>query len=102
MSLNQVKTFLWKVKKSEHQENCPPQIIFPQKIAPYENTPYEYSPLWKLPSVKITPRKLPPGKITPNEIPSPLINHVNERKNKITKFFSLKKAVQYNILTYWA
>ena len=97
MSSNQVKTFLWKVKKSEHQENCPPpppQIIFPQKIAPYE-----YSPLWKLPSVKITPRKLPPGKITPNEIPSPLINHINERKNKITKIFSLKKAVQYNILT---
>ena len=44
------------------------------------------------------PRKLPPGKITPNEIPSLLINHTNERKNKITKFFALKKAVQYNIL----
>ena len=42
--------------------------------------------------------KFPPGKITPNEIPSPLINHTNERKNKITKIFALKKAVQYNIL----
>ena len=46
----------------------------------------------------LAPRKLPPGKITPNEILSPLINHTNERKNKVTKFFALKKAVQYNIL----
>ena len=46
----------------------------------------------------LPPRKSPPGKITPNEIPFPLINHTNERKNKITKFFALKKAVQYNIL----
>ena len=66
--------------------------------------PYEYSHLWELPPVKITPQNFspekipPPGKITPNEIPSPLINHTNERKNKITKFFALKKAVQYNIL----
>ena len=43
------------------------------------------------------PRKLPPGKITPNEIPSLLINRTNERKNKITKFFAMKKAVQYSI-----
>ena len=53
--------------------------------------------------VKITPRnlrprKLPPGKITPNEVPLSLINHTNGRKNKITNFFVLKKAVQYNIL----
>ena len=48
----------------------------------------------KFPPMKI----LPPEKITPNEIPSPFINHTNERKNKITKFFALKKAVQYNIL----
>ena len=59
-----------------------------RKIAPYES-----SSLWKLP-----PWNLPSGKITPNEIPSPLINHTNERKSKITKFFPLKKAVQYNIL----
>ena len=53
--------------------------------------------------VKITPRNLPPrklpsGKITPNEVPLSLINHTNGRKNKITNFFVLKKAVQYNIL----
>ena len=65
--------------------------------------PYEYSHLWELPPVKITPQNFspekipPPGKITPNEIPSPLINHTNERKNKIIEFFVLKKAVQYNI-----
>ena len=41
---------------------------------------------------------LPLGNVTPNEIPYPLINHTNERKNKITKLFALKKAVQYNIL----
>ena len=39
-----------------------------------------------------------PGKITPNRIPYPLINHTNERKNKITKCFALKKVVQHNIL----
>ena len=54
--------------------------------------PYESCSLWKLP-----PRNLPPVKITSNEIPSPLINHTNERKNKIIEFFVLKKAVQYNI-----
>ena len=54
-----------------------PQKFVPEKIAPWEN---------------YTPRK-----ITPNEIPSPLINHTNESKNKITKFFASKKAVQYNI-----
>ena len=54
-----------------------PQKFVPEKIAPWEN--------------------YPPGKITPNEIPSPLINHTNERKNKIIEFFVLKKAVQYNI-----
>ena len=92
-----------------YQENCP-----------LENRPPENCPLWKYPSMNIPPyessplRKLPPrnfprencplgkfsppGKITPNRIPSPLINHTNERKNKITKFYALKKAVQYNIL----
>ena len=53
-------------------------------------------PMKALPG-NLAPRKLPPGKITPNEILSPLINHANERKNKVTKFFALKKAVQYNI-----
>ena len=52
----------------------------------------------KLSLRKLPPRKFPPGKITPNETPSSLINHTNERKNKITNFFGLKKAVQYNIL----
>ena len=78
-------------------ENWPLQNCTPLKIPPYE-----YSPLWKLPHVKIIPHNIspekiapwenspPPGKITPNEISSPLINHANERKNKITNFF-LKK-----------
>ena len=72
-------------------------------------------PLWKLPPLKITapPRhtkNLPPRKLTPmkslrlrklppsHEIPSPLINHTNERKNKITKFLAFRKVVQRNIL----
>ena len=62
--------------------------IAPQKISPYVNTPLWTSPLWKLtlwklPSRNLPPRKLSPGKITPNEIPSPLINHTNESKNKM-------------------
>ena len=64
--------------------------------------PRKYPPM-KAPPVKITPQNFSPEKIAPwenypNRIPSPLINHTNERKNKITKFFALKKAVQYNIL----
>ena len=51
---------------------------------------------------KIAPDKIAPlGKIPPMKSPPPpppLINHTNERKNKIIKFFVLKKAVQYNIL----
>ena len=43
-----------------------------------EFSPQENCPLWKSPH----------GEITPNEIPSPFINHTNERKNKITKFFA--------------
>ena len=87
----------------------------PQKIAPNEKT----SPLvWivhpmKAPTAKFTPpsissRNLPPGKLapmkilpwknSPHKIPSPLINYTNERKDKITKCFALKKAVQHNIL----
>ena len=74
------------------------------KIPPINIRPYESSPLWKLTPRIFPPRKLPPveilppGKITPNEISSPLINHTKERKNKITSFFALNKAVQYNIL----
>ena len=58
------------------------------RASPCENYPPEFFP-----------RENPPTwKNYPNEIPSPLINYRNERKNKITKFFALKKAVQYNIL----
>ena len=68
------------------------------KLPPMNIPTYESFPLWKLPPRIFPPRKSPPpGKITPNEIPSPLINHTNERKNKIIEFFVLKKAVQYNI-----
>ena len=56
-----------------------PQKFSPEKIAPCENPP-------------------PSGKITLNETPSPLINHTNERKNKTTNFFPLKKGKEYNIL----
>ena len=70
----------------------------PRKVPPMKISPYESPPLWKLPPRNLPPRKLPPGKITPNEIPSPVINHTNERKNKIIELFVLKKAVQYNIL----
>ena len=68
-------------------KNCPLWKYPPMKAPPCENYPPEFfpwenCPLWKLP---------PPGKIIPNEIPSPPINHTNERKNKITKFFALKK-----------
>ena len=90
--------------QSWYQENCPPEHYPPENLPLWRN-PYEYSHLWKLPPVKITPpQKIAPcenssaRKITPNEIPSPLINHTNERKNKIINFFALKKAVQYNIL----
>ena len=100
--------YKWQLNDGNGIRKIVPQKITPQKtalqkIASYENTLYEYSPLWKLPPVKIipqkfSPEKMPPGKITPNEIPSLLINHTNEKKNKIIKFFVLKKAVQYNIL----
>ena len=48
--------------------------------------------------MKIPPHPPWENYIIPNEILSPFIKHTNERKNKITKFFALKKAVQYNIL----
>ena len=81
----------------------PPLENYPPENCPLSKYPLWISPLRKLSPVKITPqkvapRKLPTGKITPNEIPSPLINHKNERKNKVTKLFTLKKTVQDNIL----
>ena len=68
-----------------------PRKLPPMKIPPMNISPYESSPLWKLPPRISPPRNLAPVKISPNEIPSPLINHTNERKNKFTKFFTLKK-----------
>ena len=53
-----------------------------RKIAPYESSYLRKLPPWNLPS----------GKITPNKILSPLINHTNERKSKIIKFFSLEES----------
>ena len=52
----------------------------------------------KVPHMKIIPPESPPWEKKPNEIRSPLTNHTNNRKNKITKFFALKKDVQCNIL----
>ena len=81
-----------------------PRKITPQKIVPQKIAPYESSPPVKIAPQNFPPEKIvtwensPPGKITLNEIPSPLINHTNERKNKITKFFALKNAMQHNIL----
>ena len=51
----------------------------------------------KAPPMKITPQnyfheKIPPGKITPNEIPSPLINHTNEKKQQNYKIFCLEES----------
>ena len=66
------------------------------KIPSMNIPPYESSSLWKLPPRNMLPRKLPPMKIPvlenyPHEIPSPLISHINERKNKITKIFCLEE-----------
>ena len=96
-------------------EKLPPRKLPPQKITAFENTPLWIFPLWKLPMWKLPSRIFPrencplwksppptppspPEKVTRNQIPSPLINHINERKNKISKCFALKKAVQYNVL----
>ena len=85
------------VQKIAHEK------IESRKIAPYENTPLWIFPPMKAPPCEITPQKFALEKIAPyenlpHEIFSPLINHTNERKNKITKVFALKKAVQLNIL----
>ena len=77
----------------------PPMNIPPMKAPPFENYPPSRHTK-NLPPRKLTPmkslrlRKLPPS----HEIPSPLINHTNERKNKITKFLAFRKVVQRNIL----
>ena len=78
--------------------NCPLWKYLAMNILPYES-----SPLWRLPPRilplrKLPTMKIPPEKINPHEIASPLINHKNERKNKITKLFALKNAMQHNIL----
>ena len=75
-----------------------PRKFPPRKLAPMKIPPYEYSPLWKLFPVKITLKKFASKKIALYETPSPLINHTNKRKNKITIFFALKNAMQHNIL----
>ena len=67
---------------------------YEMKVPPCENFAPEIFPRENCPLGKFPPH----GKITLNEIPSPLINHTNEGKNKITKFFALKKGMQYNIL----
>ena len=54
------------VNQMRYQENCPLWKYTPEICA------RENCPLWKLP---------------PNEIPSSLINHKNEWKNKITNIF---------------
>ena len=81
------KTALWKIA---------PKKITPQKF-PTRKFPPENCPLWIFPPMKapplwkLSPRNMPLIKITPHEFLSPLINHTNERKSKITKFFCLKE-----------
>ena len=77
-----------------------PQKIAHEKIAPQKYGPYENPPQWMFPTIKAPPVKITPQKFARNyENPSsPLINHTNKRKSKITKFFAFKKAVQHNIL----
>ena len=77
-----------------------PQKIAHEKIAPQKYGPYGNPPQWMFPTIKAPPVKIIPQKFARNyENPSsPLINHTNKRKSKITKFFAFKKAVQRNIL----
>ena len=72
-------------------ENCPPPKKKKNCPSPMNISPYESLPLWKLPSRIFPPRKSPCGKSTPNEISSLLINHTNERKNKIKNFLPWRK-----------
>ena len=74
------------------------------KISPYESPPYESPPCENCPP-EICPRKncpyenSPPEKITLHEIPSPIINHTNVRKDKNYKISCLEEnCTQHNIL----
>ena len=67
--------------------------ILTMKAFPVKNIPQKFAP------EKISPNEnSPPEKITPNKIRTPLINHTNERKNKIKEIFALRKAVEHRIL----
>ena len=83
---------------SQYQENCSsPRKSSLMEILSYEYFPYEmevhpcenFAPEI-FPQENCPLRKSPPGKITPSEIPSPLINHTNERK-QIYKICCLEK-----------
>ena len=78
--------------------NCPLWKYLAMNILPYESSPLWRLPPRNLPLRKLPTMKIPPEKINPHEIASPLINHKNERKNKITNLFALKNAMQHNIL----
>ena len=73
----------------------PTRKLLPRNMAPMKIPPNECSLLLKLTPAKITPQKF--ARNYENRS-SPLINHTNRKKYKITKFFALKKAVQHNIL----
>ena len=93
-----------------YQENCPSENFPRENYPPFqenclpESCPLLKYPLWiflpmNAPPVKITPQKFDPlRKLPPIKIFSPLRNHTNERKKKITKFFASKKAVQHKSL----
>ena len=74
-------------------ENCPQWKNLPPCM---NSPPYESSPCENYPP-PVSSRNLPPRKLAPMKI-LPWINYTNERKDKFTKFFDLKKAVQHNIL----
>ena len=98
---------------SRYRENCSSEN-YPQENFPPEKWLLRKYPLWVFHTMKAPPCenyhpeictrencpqwKFSPEKIIPHKIPSPLINHTNERKIKTTKFFTLQKAVQHNIL----
>ena len=73
----------------------PTRKLLPRNMVPMKIPLNECSLLLKLTPAKITPQKFARNYENPS---SPLINHTNKRKSKITKFFAFKKAVQHNIL----
>ena len=73
----------------------PTRKLLPRNMASMKIPPNECSLLLKLTPAKITPQKFARNYESSS---SPLINHTNRKKYKITKFFALKKAVQHNIL----